>query len=82
VAEPGQLAVDSSIAPPAVLAGQPQDKPLDRRSGRWSPVRSAVGVVVPFRGDESTVPGQQRGGVTAKTVRQRYPGISEDSAAN
>jgi len=58
VAEPGQFAVDSSVAPPWILLGQLPDEVLDRRACHGAPGGSAAGGVVPFGGDDPAVPGQ------------------------
>jgi hypothetical protein len=76
VAEPGQFAVDSPVAPSRVFLGQLQDELLDRGLGRGASGRSATGGVVPFGGDESAVGGLECGGCDREggvPAPSRYP---------
>ena len=58
--EADQLAMDSSVAPARILAGQPQHQRPDRCCGGWSAWSSVR--VGPTAGDELGVPAQQGSG--------------------
>ena len=62
VSQPGQLSLDSPVAPGQVLPRHSADQRLDRGSGGRSSWLSPAGVV-PLAGNEVTVPPQDRGRV-------------------
>ncbi|WP_246107765.1 hypothetical protein [Saccharothrix saharensis] len=62
VAESSQFALDSAVAPPWVLPGEPQHERLDRRSCRWASDASTCTRLIPLAAQESAVPGEQSGG--------------------
>jgi hypothetical protein len=60
VSESDQLALDPSVAPPGILAGDPEHERSDLRWGGWSAWSSVR--VGPVAGDELGGPGQQGSG--------------------
>ncbi|XIF73698.1 hypothetical protein Q4V65_01945 [Kutzneria buriramensis] len=80
--QPGQFALDSAVAPPWVFPCQAQRQLLEPGHSRWAAGALASGGVVHFlatslRCQVGSVPG-----ATGKTLRQRWRGSSDDSAAS
>lgn len=62
MAQPGQFALDPSVPPPGILAGQAQHQLPERGHSRGSAGTAAAGGVVPLLGDQLAVPGQHGAG--------------------
>ncbi len=81
VAEFDEFALHAPV-PPRRVVRRDADHELADRGCRGRPSGPPPVRVVPFAGDQSPVPGQQRAGVTAKTSPHRRRGIRRDSAAS
>ena len=60
MAEAGQFAVDTAVAPGWVLGGETEDESADRVRGRWASWSSAG--LCPVSGDAASMPSEERVG--------------------